>query len=76
MNKTITVTTVERLNNTVNGNPRYKVHGLPSQGAYVTQSDNNHVYSGIYDRLDLGDIVNLELTPAGRIKNITVLEED
>lgn len=73
MNKTITVTEVERLNNSVNGNPRYKVHAL--QGEFITQSDSGHVYGFEYYRLGRGDIINVELSKAGRITSATLLEE-
>lgn len=73
MNKTITVIGVERLNNSVNGNPRYKVNAI--EGEFVTQSDSGHVYGFEYYKLERGDIINVDLTKAGRIANAKLLQE-
>lgn len=73
MNKTLTVIEVERLKNSVNGNPRYKVYAL--QGEFVTQSDNSHVYGFEYHKLGRGDVINVELSQAGRITHATLLNK-
>ena len=73
MNRTLTVKEVERLNNSVNGNPRYKVKTI--QGDYITQSDSGHVYGFEYYRLERGDTINVELSKSGRITSATLLQE-
>lgn len=71
--KLVTIKSVERLNNSVNGNPRYKLSTL--EGDFTTQSDNGFVYTGVCDKLERGDTALLTLTPSQRVTDIKVIEE-
>lgn len=72
---------VTRLNNSVNGNPRFRLNTL--HGEYVTQSDAacsydvDNIARGIRTRDDGQAVavpVVLSLTPAGRVWNIVKAE--
>jgi len=65
-NKTLTILDVERLPNTIYGNPMYKVKTL--QGDFTTQANSGHVYSFEYRKLEKGDVINVLLTKNNRIK--------
>lgn len=62
----------ERLTNSTNGNPRYKLH--TSDGVFQTQSDASCSYDvdNITRTIPRGETipVTLHLTPAGRVWNI------
>ena len=72
--RVVMVTHLERLNNSVNANPRYRVH--TSEGSYITSSDESFVY-GIENgwtslhRWVGGRRAWITLTRAGRISDLT-----
>lgn len=68
MNTMATVLRVKRLNNTVEGNPVYKL--ITSEGDYTTQRNNSIVYSFNFNRLENGDVVKLVLSNRGTITDI------
>ena len=70
--KVVRVFSTERLNNSVNGNPRYKFY--TNDGVYTLMSDsgdgykvNNYKWDSVY-----GTDVSFTLTPAGRVRGFTV----
>lgn len=68
----VTVTSMARLNNSVNGNPRYMIH--TNEGSYITSSDHSFVY-GIEDGLRgahrwEGRRAWITLTRANRIEDL------
>lgn len=73
-NKTLTILDVERMRNSPDGNPRYRLYTL--QGQYTTKADSGHVYGFNYLGLERGDVVNVNLTKAGSIETIQQIEED
>lgn len=56
---------VERLNNSVNGNPRFRVD-IEGHGWYMTSSDASVSYS-IENFRRTGDVIEWTLTHAGRV---------
>lgn len=69
---TATVYSFERLNNSVNGNPRFKVH--TNEGIFITSSDHGFVYnveSGLNRRESRP--ATLTLTRAGRVEDLVWL---
>lgn len=65
------ITHIERLNNSVNGNPAYRVH-LDNGNVYRTKSDASVSY-GINNGSYRGVTVRLLLTEAHRIWDISVI---
>lgn len=65
------ITHIERLNNSVNGNPAYRVH-LDNGNVYRTQSDSSVAYE-INNGTYRGVTVRLLLTKAHRIWDISVI---
>lgn len=65
------ITHLERLNNSVNGNPAYRVH-LDNGNVYRTQSDSSVAYE-INNGSYRGVTVRLLLTKAHRIWDISVI---
>lgn len=76
--ETFTIHKLERLNNSVNGNPRYKVYYSDDEGNFnhaTTTSDAAFCYgieNDIYTRDNPQILAALEFTRAGRISNFTV----
>ncbi len=63
---TVTLYRSERLNNSVNGNPRFRLH--TSEGAFATQSDAAVVYA-VTNFADDTDVV-LTLSRNGRVTHM------
>jgi len=70
---TVTIVSLERLNNSVNGNPRFKIH--TDGGWYITSSDHGFCYSIENDwrGKDTRDAV-LTLTRAGRVCDLDYVD--
>lgn len=70
------ITAIDRLNNSVNGNPRYDVFFRTDESSdwYTTSSDAACSYDieNVYNRQDC---ITLGLTRAGRISTITRVSE-
>lgn len=71
---TTTVHALHRLNNSVNGNPRYDIH--TSDGVFRTQSDAAFVYGIGNDGGPAGKRCVLSLTRAGRVWNLQVTDHE
>lgn len=67
---TVTLHELERIGNTVNGNPRYRLH--TDEGTFLTQSDAGVVF-GITNDKPVGKRVRLTMTPARRVWDMAVL---
>ena len=65
---TQTIDRLERLNNSVNGNPRFRIYFTDGQTA-VTQSDASIAY-GLENRENIGVPVKVTATPAGMVWNV------
>lgn len=59
----------ERLINTINGNPRYRVT-FADGSVHTSQSDSGWVYAFGNPGYRIGDVVEIELTKAGRIRRM------
>lgn len=70
---TQTIDRLERLNNSTNGNPRFRIHFADGQTA-VTQSDASIAY-GLEDRKFFGVPVKVTATPAGMVWNVELITE-
>lgn len=69
MNETLTITDMSRINNSMNGNPRYAIafdNGL----AVYTMSDAGFCYAIGNKDMREGSRVTVELTRAGRIRHM------
>lgn len=69
---TRTISWFERLNSSVNGNPRYRVH-FDNGSSAITMSDAGFCYAVGNPGLRDGDTVEVEFTRAGRIRNMKEL---
>lgn len=73
----VAVTGYTRLNNSVNGNPRFTLHTL-EHGNFQTQSDSSVGYevSNYFSRASESQpvAVELEMTPANKVFGITTVE--
>lgn len=69
----VTIVAAERLNNSVNGNPRYRL-ALSDGNMYLTQSDAACSYD-VDNYRRSGEAFDAELTRAGRISVIWKLGE-
>ena len=65
------IESIERINNSVNGNPNFRVH-LDNGNVYRTSSDSSVVYE-INNPVYRGVTVRLLLTEAHRIWDISVI---
>lgn len=65
------ITYIERINNSVNGNPNFRIH-LDNGNVYRTSSDSSVVYE-INNPEFQGPTVRLWLTEAHRIWDISVI---
>lgn len=65
---TQTIDRLERLNLSVNGNPRFRIHFADGQTA-ITQTDAGFAY-GLENRENIGVPVKVTATRAGRVTNV------
>jgi hypothetical protein len=68
----VKVYALHRLNNSVNGNPRYRMH--TSEGELITSSDRAYCYGILNDWTDEektnGKSARIQLTRAGRVDQL------
>lgn len=73
---TVVLYSVERLNNSTNGNPRFSL--WTSQGTFTTKSDAsvNYDVENVANKIPAGEgvLVHLTLTRAGRVEGMEVSE--
>jgi len=68
---TATIVGWKRLNNSVNGGPKFRVQFDNMAGGLVSQSDAAWCHGfGVNEGLRTGDKVTITLTPAGRISHM------
>lgn len=68
----VKITRYERLTNTVNGNPRFRIT-FDNAETYTTQSDTGWVYE-CQNPQYRDAALNVTLTPAGRIRYARVIQ--
>jgi hypothetical protein len=70
----VRIESVERLNNSYYGNPRWRVswseHGWSAYGSAVTAADSSYNYDVGEKGMRAGDFVEIELNGRGTIKSI------
>ena len=81
MNNEFRILRLERKNNSVNGNPKYEVYYIDSNGDFghaTTQSDAGFCYGITNDMRSASDpqvIAKLEFTKSGRVSDLEVIKK-